>query len=89
MSSMYVVFALTAGQQQPSFKAYWDRGRASRDAAGLIESGADTADLYEIENVSEAPTAVAGVKTGNGRFLEAHGRRATPEEEREWFWNVL
>jgi hypothetical protein len=81
---MYVVFALTAGQQQPSFKAYWDRSRASRDAVALIEDGADTADVYEIEDVSEAPAAIAALKTGHGRFLEAHGRRASDAEIAQW-----
>ena len=86
MEAMYVVFSLTTGEK-PDFKAFEQRLRASTYAKERIAGGADTADVYEIEGASDARAAKAGLETGHGRFVEAHGRRATPDEEFEWFLN--
>jgi hypothetical protein len=76
--AMYVVFSLTKGQM-PDVKVFARRADASAHAKRLTEDEADTADLYEVD-ATEARAARAALEMGEGHFLEAHGRRATPAE---------
>jgi hypothetical protein len=84
MATMYVVFALTKGEREPDFKVFLLRGDASSYAAKQVKEGADTADVFEINDAIDARAAKAALQMGEGRFLEPHGRRATQEEIKSW-----
>ena len=79
MPKMYVVFSQTEGQAD-DLKVFSMRADASGYAANHVENGADTADVYEIADAKNAPAAKAALQMGEGHFVEAHGREATPDE---------
>ena len=83
MTAMYVVFVMTAGEK-PSLKVFSARSDATSYAKAHVEAGSDTADVYEVEGVTDARAAKAALEMGNGRFVEARGKRATAEQIREW-----
>jgi hypothetical protein len=88
MASMYAVFTM-AEDAKPDLKFFSLRSDAGAHAVGKINGGADTADIYEIDGVTDARAAKAALEMGKGRFVEARGRPATPVEIREWLASVL
>jgi hypothetical protein len=88
MLAMYVVFVLTRGEK-PSLKVFSQRSDAALYAKAQVDAGSDTADVYEVEGVSDARAAKAALEMGEGRFVEARGRQATRAEVMEWLASVL
>jgi hypothetical protein len=84
---MYIVFSLETGEK-PDLKAFERRSAASSYAKRRVDTGADTADVYEVD-AADARAAKAGLEMGAGRFVEAHGRRATEAEIQNWLWTSV
>ena len=83
MAAMYVVFAISE-EAEPDFKVFVHRPDASAYATAAARNGADTADVYQIDGVSDARAAKAALQMGEGHFIEGYGRRATKAEIEKW-----
>lgn len=83
MAALYAVFSLVEGAK-PDIKIFSHREDSRSYAKSQIEGGADTVDLYQINDVTDPRSAKAALEMGEGHFIEAYGRRATKAELEKW-----
>jgi len=66
-------------------KAFSNRtdAKTHADLQVLLDEDVDRVEIYEVAGVDDARKAIAAVEAGEGKFLEASVKRATPQEIRE------
>jgi len=87
-SAMYVVFVTTLGEQS-SFKVFDQRADAIVFAEQQIGAGASQADIFESPKVADARAAKAAVEMGEGKLIDARGRKASETELARYDLNLL
>ena len=74
-SAMYVAFVNTPGAQS-SFKVFERRADAIAFADEQIREGAGQVDIFYFPEVENARAAKAAVEMGQGKLIDARGRKA-------------
>lgn len=71
--------------QESASKAFSSRTDAitHADLQVLLDEDVDRAEIYEVAGVDDARQAIAAVDAGEGKFLDAKIKRATPQEIRK------
>jgi hypothetical protein len=75
MVAMFVVFVVAEGEK-PSLEVFAQRNHAALYAKMKVAGASDTADIYEIDDVTDSSDAKAALEMGNGRFVESRGQPA-------------